>query len=345
MPPVPCPPTVQAMLASFGYIDNPGAEYLLNFYGPSGSNLFTVLMQRNAPSNQAGCSWCYNEWIGHLVARGILYTSSVSGNGCAKGNNLPSASAGAAGVSSAGALVRAGISSVSAISSIGGQASLGFAAAGSAVGDALGFATLGIGLAIGPLIALIQHHGQAVQAEDNTICSVATAANQTIPAIDQAVASGSVTAAQGIQAMNTLVTQLKVSLNSILKGCNAACCYQALLDMHLDFANTFYVDLSPMKTLPPVSPGSYAPAAASAPTVAAIADTISPPPGSPQIVNSTAQQNSANLNAAASQGGTFSSIPNIVSAGTGTTPATSTTDSSWILIILFIVGFLVFSMM
>jgi hypothetical protein len=105
--------------------------------------------------------------------------------------------------------------------------------------------------------------------------------------------------------------------------------------MHLDFANTFYVDLSPMtlKQLP-VAPGSYAPNAATAPIVAALADSAAPPGGSPQILNGTAGADSSNLNAAGSQNGTFSTVPNVLVVGTGTAaPAPAASSSVWIIFI------------
>ena len=337
------PRSVAEYLAHFKYPVTPGVEALLGRYGPNpGSNLFKTVTLRNnpAPGDEIATGWWYETVAAQLCARGLLYVSSVSGNSCTGGAPLPRSSAAAAGVGSAGSLARVGISSVGAISSVGGPASLGFAAAGTALSSVLGYATLGLGLALGPLMAIIQHHGQAVQAEDNTICSVATSANQIIPQIDQAVASGSITAGQGIQAMVALVTQLNVQLQTVSgKGsgghpCNAGCVYQAWLKAHLDFSNTFYVDLSPMtqKQLP-VAPGTYAPNAASAPIVSALASSRSAFQGSPQVFGSTANDSSSNLNAAGSQNGTFSTIPNVLTVGTGTEAPGTMPSSMWIVLI------------
>jgi hypothetical protein len=351
---MPEPSSVQEQLAYFKYPDTPAVDYLLATYGPKGSNLFTTIVNRNNPAvgDQNATGWWYESVIAHIVARGLLYISSVSGNACGGGVPRPASGTAAAGVGAVGSLGRVGIASVGMVSSIGGPASLGFAAAGSIAGDVLGFATLGLGLAIGPLMALIQHHGQAVQNEDNTICSVATSANQIIPQIDQAVATGSITAAQGIQAMASLVQQLNVQLNTVSGAgssghpCNAGCVYQAVLKTHLDFVTTsFYADISPMtqKQLP-VAPGTYAPNSASAPIVQALAKTpipssqvtgaITPPgSGSPRMVQSLYEANSSNLNAAGSQNGTFSSVPNILTLGTGTAPPAVMGNSMWIILI------------
>jgi len=341
------PSSVQSQLAYFKYPDTPGVEILLAKYGKSGNGLFTVIVQRNnpAPGDENATGWWYESVVAHLVSRGLLYISSVSGNTCQAGKNLPPAGGAARGVSAVGGMATVGIASVQAISAVGGASSLGFAAAGTALGATLGFATLGLGLTIGPIMAIIQHHGQAVQAEDNTICGVSTFANQTITQIDQAVASGSITAAQGIQAMRALVTQLNVNLNSVSgRGsgshpCNAGCVYQAVLKAHLDFALTFYVDLSPMtQKQMPVAPGTYAPNAASAPIVAALAMRGTSPGsdssiGSPTLTGTFANADSPNLNAAGSQNGTFSSIPNILTIGTGTAAPVAMSSSVWIILI------------
>jgi hypothetical protein len=211
-------------------------------------------------------------------------------------------------------------------SSVGGASSLGFAAAGTVLSTALGTATLGVGLLLGPLLALIQHHAQAVQAEDTTVCNVVNAINATIPQIDQAVATGSITAAQGVQAMQTLVTNMKTALNSILSGCNAACCWQALLNMHLDFANTFYKDISPM-TPPAAAPGSATAQTATAGTTAALVDSVAPPAGSPQIANTPTYLSTA--------GGTFGSIPVVPANGTGTAAVTGSVAMNPLMLLIF----------
>jgi hypothetical protein len=327
--------SLDQFLAYYGIPVTPQVQGLINTYGPTGSNLFNVLVARNAPVNPTGCGWGYGPWICHIVGRGLFYYSSVSGNAC--GTNAPASTAAATSAKSAAGLANLGISSVSLASSVGGSASLGFAAAGSIAGTVLSTATLGLGLLIGPLMALIQHHGIAVQNEDNTICSVAGAATSVIPQIDNAVAAGTITAQQGIQAMTSLVTSLKTSLNSILHGCNAACCYQALLSMHLDFANTFYPAISPTTmSIQPANPGAFTPQVASAGTSNAQVDAANPPAGSAVLSGSglTALANGT-------AGGTFSAVPVVPVNGTGTGPsvlATSagTTSNTWIFLILAI---------
>jgi LPXTG-motif cell wall-anchored protein len=330
----------QGVLALYQFPDDTETKTLYQYYGPGGTNLFETLFNRNAPVGGwilAGVTESIT--TAQLIARGMLYTPGKSyTTKCPGAGAVGLDTSTARGVGAVGSLGTLGVSSVAMVSSVGGASSLGFAAAGTAIGSALGFATLGLGLAIGPLLAIIEHHEHAVQAEDSTICSVANAVNASIPQIDQAVASGSISAAQGVRVMASLVQQMNAALLRISgKGdgshpCNAGCVWQAILNMHLDFVNTFYTDLSPMKIPASVPPGSYAPYAATASVVSAIADKIQGGGvGSAYISNSTAGQNAANLNNAGSQNGTFSSVPNILTLGTGTN--TGTSSSTWIILI------------
>lgn len=319
--------SVQSVLAAFGYPDTGFVEALLAKYGTAGSNYFTAVVQRNAPVNPAGCSWVYDNVVAHLVARGILVTAQSDGSPCAEpwqGTAGVTTVPGTPSAVTALTFSKLGITSAATIGTSIAGSSASFAA--SAVGSALGYATLGLGLLIGPLISLIQHHTQAVKTEDTTTCSVAQAANSTIPQIDQAVASGTVTVAQGLQALASLITSLNASLSTIQSGCNAACCYKAVLAAHLDFASQFYMDLSPLP-VPPAAPGAYTPQTASAGVILSSYDSQNSPAGSPTLSGASAPVPATSLAVGTA---TYSSVPNIPDNGVGSTPA----SNSWGLILV-----------
>lgn len=104
---------------------------------------------------------------------------------------------------------------------------------------------------IGGIIAAIfggifQEHEQAVQAEQTNICNVSLSANASIYSIDAAVAAGTITAAEGISAMQQVATQLIAQLQQTVKTpTDASVYYQGFLRAHVDFANTYYAALAP----------------------------------------------------------------------------------------------------
>lgn len=232
------------------------------------SDLWQVITSRNAPANPAGCAWSVDNLIPYLIGRGILYYKKTVGD-CGSPTSI-----GGSKLGTGLTIGQAGLGTASAISTLATSATTGLS-----VG--LGAATAGLGLLLAPIMGILQHHSQAVATEQGTVCSVSVASLEAIPALDALVRSGAITAQQGITAMGQLVQQLQNALHPILKGCNAACCYIAILNAHLDFARIYYMDIAPNQ--PPVtSPGTYAPMKPAS-VGAAIADKFFPPPGSPVV--------------------------------------------------------------
>lgn len=111
--------------------------------------------------------------------------------------------------------------------------------------------------------AITQHHTQAVANEQQTICYVVQQFNQYLPQIDNAVASGQISAQQGIDAVTQLCSTLKQALAPVSgvgrsgHPCNAGCCFGLELDAHAEFVQHFYPDLSPNYSAPaPSAPNS-----------------------------------------------------------------------------------------
>lgn len=318
------PVTIPQYLAYGGLTLTPAMQVLMAKYGngqtsfsSSGNSFLEQVVRRNASPNQLK-NPNYNGTVATLIARLLIYsTASVAWTyaPCPGAGPVQLNTTAAQGVQVGAAAIGAGTTGISAVSSISGA---GFAAAGSTLASALSYTALGAGLLIGPLLGIIQAHAQAVQKEQSTICGVVNAFNSTVPLIDQSVASGSITAAQGIQALNTFFSGLYGTLNSIAGAgssgnpCNAGCEFQSVLKTHLDFAGTFYMDLSPL-AVPAAAPGAYTPQTASAGVVQAQVVAVIPPSGSPVAAASP----SSSIPSVAGAG-TFSSIQSVPIAGHGT---------------------------
>jgi hypothetical protein len=231
-------------------------------------SLWQIIGDRNAPSDRRGCSWDSYGILVTLVARRILYYKKTPGD-CGSTTTVSPSNL-ATGLKYGGL----GIGTASSVSTL----ALG-ATAGLSVG--LGVATAGVGLILAPIMGILQHHQQAVANEQATVCAVATASAQAIPQVDALVKSGQITAKQGIDAMTLVVQQLTTALQPILKGCNAACCYIAELNAHLDFARIYYMDISPSQS-PVTSPAAYTGLKPGS-IIRQQADTLLPPPGSPVV--------------------------------------------------------------
>jgi len=84
------------------------------------------------------------------------------------------------------------------------------------------------------------HHAQAVKTEQATLCDVTKKANAAIPQIDAMVASGTISAQDGISYMDSSMQQLIQECGTIRKDCNAACVISSALQAHMDFARYYY---------------------------------------------------------------------------------------------------------
>jgi len=79
--------------------------------------------------------------------------------------------------------------------------------------------------------AIFGHHARAVAKERSILCAAVPAANQTLEAVDQAIAAGNFTPQNGIDAMNAMVAGFGQQVAAIQHGadpnasgeCNAAC--------------------------------------------------------------------------------------------------------------------------
>jgi len=337
------PSTIAQYLAYGGLTLTPYMQVLMAKYGngqtsfsSSGESFLEQVVRRNASPDQIK-NPNYNGTVATLIARQLLYsTASVAwtyapcpGSGPVQ-LNLTAVN----GVKIGAAAIGTGTSAVTAISSIGGSSSLGFAAAGTALSSVLGFASLGAGLVLAPLLAIVQAHAQAVQKEQSTICGVVNAFNTTVPLIDQSVGTGSITAAQGIAALQQFFSGLYGTLSSIAGAgdssnpCNAGCEFQSVLKTHLDFASQFYMDLSP-NAVPAAAPGAYTPQTASAGVVQAQVVAAVPSGGSPVAVNSPSTSVPQVAGA-----GTFSSLNVVPTNGFGTTPPVTPTTNPLLLLVL-----------
>ena len=124
-----------------------------------------------------------------------------------------------------------------------------------AAGAALGPVTAGISIAVSAIVGLfstlVNHHAQAVKAEQSTLCSAVPAANNYLKIIDQAVQSGLATPQDGITALDSLVSDFRSKVGSIIQGsdpassgeCNAACVMLSELRAIVALKQSQYQDL------------------------------------------------------------------------------------------------------
>lgn len=105
--------------------------------------------------------------------------------------------------------------------------SMGLTAAGVVAASALAPFTLGISALIGLLPLFFAHHKAAVAKENQTICALVPAAQNYFEQIVAAVNTGIQTPAQGIAALQSLLSDFTSNIASIMKNsassCNAAC--------------------------------------------------------------------------------------------------------------------------
>jgi hypothetical protein len=94
----------------------------------------------------------------------------------------------------------------------------------------IGAAVTGI---IGLFTAILQHHAQAQAKEENILCQVVPALNNTLQAIDAAVADGTLTPAGAMATMADTQQEFASAVSSIIKDdqthCNAACVWTMCL--------------------------------------------------------------------------------------------------------------------
>jgi hypothetical protein len=129
---------------------------------------------------------------------------------------------------------------------VGTSIALATGAITAATAGIIGAATMGIGTIIGLYSIFQQHHAQAVAKEQSTLCAAVPAANNYLQVIEHAVASGAATPQQGIQALDSLLSDFKSSVGSILKmdasHCNAACYLIIALTAIVNYWKSVYQD-------------------------------------------------------------------------------------------------------
>lgn len=117
-------------------------------------------------------------------------------------------------------------------------AQIGEGIAGVALSSALGAATAGIGLVLGPILSIFTHHAQAVAQEKKALCSVNANVSQLVENVYASLAAGSISVSDAVQYMTNISTQVANSLKPITKDCNDSCGYVAILQAHVAFISS-----------------------------------------------------------------------------------------------------------
>jgi hypothetical protein len=126
------------------------------------------------------------------------------------------------------------------IAGAAGQLATGIAAMAGAV-------LPGIGIAVAAIQDIFASHQAAVTDEQTTICKVAGIINQVIPYYDNLVRTGQLDPSDAAAGMQTYINQVNEQLDTILKQCNAACVYSAVLAAHADFVQSYYPAIAPVQ--------------------------------------------------------------------------------------------------
>ena len=140
-------------------------------------------------------------------------------------------------------------------------ASIGLVAAGTVTAAALAPFTMGISALIGLFPLIFGHHAKAVKQEQSVLCAAVPAANNYLQIIDQSVTAGQFTPQQGIDALNSLLSDFNSQVNSIRHGadptvsgeCNAACVISSALKAIVLAKTSQYQDLMTAAAASPAS--------------------------------------------------------------------------------------------
>lgn len=146
-------------------------------------------------------------------------------------------------------------------STVGGLA-LKFTPQAFAAGPIIGAAVLAIG-GLATLFGLVfGHHAAAVAKEQKIVCAAVPSANDALAAIYDAVNNGTITPQQGKDALDSLLSQFKATVQPIIKmnssQCNAACIWVKQLTAIVAEKKSQYDDLIGATSSSALSPSEIA---------------------------------------------------------------------------------------
>jgi hypothetical protein len=148
---------------------------------------------------------------------------------------------------------------------IGIATATGAIAAGSLAGSVVPVIGTIVGTIVGLFAAIFQHHAQAVKKEQSVLCAAVPAANNYLTIIQQAVADGTATPQEGIDALNSLLSDFKSQISSVVNNdssqCNAGCMWDVALTAIVDYWVGQYQDMATQGT--PTTTSAVAAGAAS----------------------------------------------------------------------------------
>jgi hypothetical protein len=203
---------VQTWLSQFGYVYNPDDPFVPEY---------EAIINADAPAGVIGAGYG-QPGFGYLCeaclrARAVLYYKNQPGD-C----GAPSQP-------------NTGAADIAAGAQIGG-----------AIASSFGASIPGLGSIISLITSIFEAHAQAVTTEQATLCQVSGQATQGIKAIDASVASGAITPAQGLQAIEQLSATMVSGLAKIEKTpTDAAAYYVGIMNAHVSFAPYYYSATAP----------------------------------------------------------------------------------------------------
>jgi len=216
-----------------------------------------------------------------------------------------------------------------------------------ATGTALGPVTLGVSVAVSAIVGLfsvlVNHHAQAVQKEQSTLCSAVPAANNYLKIIQQAVSSGQASPQDAMSALDSLLSDFESNVSSIRQGsdptssgeCNAACVMQSELHAIVLVMKSQLQDLIDAENATPAAPVPAVPYAA-VPAQAAV-----PVPGQvvlPSRPNTTVPSGGTVVPPSAYTSFFSPPAPSNPAPTVSATPTVASTSSDWLPIAAMVVA-------
>lgn len=102
-----------------------------------------------------------------------------------------------------------------------------------------GIAIAGISIAVGFVAALFNHHAEAVAKEQTYLCAAFGPANQLLDAIDAAVATGQLSAADAASRLEELATAFAQWTEPVTQNCNEGCILRFELRANIELRNNY----------------------------------------------------------------------------------------------------------
>ena len=215
------PQTSPAALAQKFCVNFDPSDPLMDLYQQAAT-------QFNSDNDPSLAAWI----VISLMSRRMLYNKS-SCTDCSGPTNLAGAENTEVGIDTGLSALNSGLADAESFAQAGSALATGLASAIPVVGQITNIITSIVGV-------FGKAHAAAVAREQQTNCAVTTQFNQYIGQLDQAVASGQVSADAGIQTAQQIIDTISANVDPVVSGRNAGWGLQQVLAAQLWFRQQWY---------------------------------------------------------------------------------------------------------